>query len=169
MKWKSILLSSSLSLFFVGMLAFFLNAQESNQPRIFSEQRPLYIIHARTARISMDNETSGTLTLKSLGESVAFFSNENYRKAGTLSLVEFVESWDDGRRGFHSHTPEGALVFFAVGIDNTRRREYTEINLFLKEPQYSPIFDTLSFTFDLMDNKIIIPENRLLEPTLFIE
>jgi hypothetical protein len=170
MNWKKTFLGASLSLIALLSVAYLLHANEKALRSIFTEEHPLFIIHARSARIEMDTPSRGKLLMKSVSESVAYFSNNPTKKGGTVSIEDFIEDWvKDGER-FEKNPPVAALVFFSTNIENFGQRHYSELTLLIKGIHLYGTHDILGIEFELLnpeDQEIYT--GRLLEPTIFIE
>ncbi|MCH9610843.1 MAG: hypothetical protein SP1CHLAM42_09180 [Chlamydiales bacterium] len=113
---------------------------------------------------------SGTLNLHNVNDSVAFFSERPDRRAGSVTLNEFLENWDLGHSSFLLQPPNAGFIYYAPSKSpRARTAHYSEVNLVLRNPKYDSKSDTLSFDVTLLTPAMKIPAGELLEPTLFID
>jgi hypothetical protein len=169
MNFKKTLLTACFSLSVLSCAAYFLYGMEKKISSSFDENNPLYIIHARSARIEMSTSTRGNLFLKSVGESVAFFANFNERKGGTTAIENFVADWTEDSKRFEINPPIGALVYFSTDVKNFGRRHYSELTILVRGMHLYATHDILEVEFEVINQEDEIYTGRLLEPTLFLE
>jgi len=169
MGWKKKLLGICVGVFALTCVAYVLHAQELKFSTTFSQQEPLHIIHGRSARIRMSNDRSGRIMIKSVSESVAYFSNQPEKMGGTLSMIDFVDNWAKEEIRDENRHAVAALIFFSTDLENYGSRQYGELTMNLTSIEYHSTHDVLEIEFELLGDSVEIPMGRLLEPTLFVE
>ncbi len=135
-----------------------------------ADERLLFILHADHARVTLGRgaTVSGTLVLYDVNDSVAFFSEQPDRHAGTIPLSDFLKNWE--KEGFTLSPPNAGFVFYSPSRSPaSRTARYSEVNFVLQNPRYSSKRDSLTFDINLIDVGTDLPSGNLLEPTLFID
>ncbi len=123
----------------------------------------LFLQQADSGSIVVDNDKPGcyTLTLANLHQHVLYFSDQPKRKAGRLTLKEFLETWSHDRI-----KPNVAMQAFAVN-----REDVKEINMVavLSNPKYNAKNQSMTYTACPISSSKIMANLNLRSVNLFID
>jgi len=149
---------SSINAHFAKIKSFFRNLKpDRNRVEL------LFLQQADSGSIVPDNDKPGcyTLTLTNLHQNVLYFSDQPKRKAGRLSITEFLQTWSHDRI-----KPNVAMQAFAVS-----RADIKEMNTVavLSNPRYDAENQSMTYTACPISSSKIIAHHHLRSVNLFID
>ena len=156
------------SVFTVNTLATPLSTTQKPQ----SNDRYLFVQAAAEVSIEAHEkkENTYTITLKNVSPYVNYFADRPIRKAGNMSIENFIKRWNHkGHNSFIENPPNADVSAMQLGfIAEDTLLNYT---FQLTDPIYNSKNKTLSYTaVSLPGNSIIIPKSSTLHyVTLFID
>ncbi|GAB4188366.1 MAG: hypothetical protein Tsb0015_08250 [Simkaniaceae bacterium] len=164
-----IFLSFCAALAFFGcnnqMLAKTAKMQNNNSKKDKKEQL-LFVIHAKKGhlKINESNPDTGTITLMDTDNHVVFFTDRPDRKAGKISMEEFLNKWSQNGNSFAENPPNAGFIFF-----EDKENTYSEVNIELTNPQYQKAEKELAFDIRFLEEEHSKESMELVEPVLFID
>jgi len=139
------------------------SSQERSQKK---DEGFLFIFHAKDAHLqSIDNDTY-KLTFYHVDKTVTYFTDRPERKAGKMSMSQFLRGWDMGKNSFRKVKPNAGLVSFS-GFSG--KNQFDDIPVILSDPQYEQQHDRLTFHVTPIEKNQKIPTGDLGESTLFVD
>lgn len=119
---------------------------------------PIYIQQAKSAELIQDPDHLGKYLLKISGsdKKIVFFADKPTRQAGTLSLAQFLKSWQNN--SFVQQPPPNAVISY-VKFDPKSACGVTADVLSLSNPRYDLTYDILTFEatplheFEILEGK----------------
>jgi hypothetical protein len=104
----------------------------------------LFVLRADTGVIT---KTDGgyTLTLKGMDDKVLYFSDRPVRKAGFITMTQFMGDWAKGKNSFQANPPNAAIVHAALKTNEKGIAQALPVEL------TNPVITANGWTFDLKD------------------
>lgn len=108
---------------------------------LYGSERLLYVIQTEEATVKHHENSKryATLVMNKIGTAVSYFSDD--KKAGTLSVEDFMLLWQKGTLKFY---PVPAVTAILDGKGKEHRVE-------LRNPSYDPMKQTAQFELFLID------------------
>lgn len=124
----------------------------------------LFLLSAQEGRVEPNSEDPkrGTLTLSSASKSVFFFSGGQSRKAGKITLDEFLQTWNKGSDSFSTDHPNAAIVSMTIN------HPFVELSVIASHPNYHEDTDVLEFTIQAIGSETLQTYN-LGQTVIFID
>ena len=88
----------------------------------------LFVLRAVTGVITKTNG-GYTLTLKGMDDKVLYFSDRPVRKAGFITLTQFMDDWSKGNDSFKKTPPNAAIVHAALYPSDKGRAQALAVEL----------------------------------------
>jgi len=104
----------------------------------------LFVLRADTGVIT---KTDGgyKLTLKGMDDKVLYFSDRPVRKAGFITMTQFMGDWAKGKNSFQANPPNAAIVHAALESNEKGIAQALPVEM------TNPVITANVWTFDLKD------------------
>jgi len=165
----SLILSSSLTANEEIVRTYQYNNSYPDSPYQKSQQKEeefLFIFHAKDGHLQSMDRGSYELTLYNADKNVTYFTDRPNRKAGKISISQFLREWDMGMDSLRQDNPNAGLVSFSKPFG---KDQFDDIPVILSDPHYEQQHDRLTFQVKLLEKHQKIPTGDLGETTLFID
>ncbi|MCX6994599.1 MAG: hypothetical protein NTY13_02005, partial [Chlamydiae bacterium] len=104
----------------------------------------LFVLRTDTGVITKTDE-GYKLTLKGMDDKVLYFSERPVRKAGYITITQFMGNWDKGNDSFKANPPNAAIVHAALKTNENGIAQAIPVEL------QNPEITAQGWTFDLID------------------
>ena len=130
-----------------------------------AKEKFLYVMIAKKAKIIPDvkNPKVGILAISKIAPSVTYFSDRPARKAGKISLLEFLENWDSGK--FFSYFPPNSAI---VAFKGSKTEGVVTIPVILTKPLLEKK-DKVQFSIETIEKDMILEKEDYEEVALYID
>ncbi len=102
----------------------------------------LFVLRADTGVITKTNG-GYTLTLQGMDDKVLYFSDRPVRKAGFITLTQFMDNWDKGNDSFKANPPNAAIVHASLKTNEKGIAHVIPVEM------TNPVITAQGWTFDL--------------------
>lgn len=142
------------------------NSNDNNAEEDNDKEQLLFVIHAKKGylKINTSNPDTGTITLMDTDAHTIFFTDRPDRKAGKISMEEFLKEWSQNDNSFAENPPNSGFVYF-----EDKKNKYSEVNIEITNPQYQKAKKRLTFNIRFLEEDHIKKSMDLVEPVLFID
>mgnify|MGYP000700440270 CR=1 FL=1 len=122
------------------------DAQASTKISKATQQKAtfLFVLRADTGSIAK-TDAGYTLTLKGMDDKVLYFSDRPVRKAGFITVTQFMNDWAKGNNSFQANPPNAAIVHAALKTNGKGFAQAISVEL------KNPIATTDGWVFHLTD------------------
>lgn len=123
----------------------------------------LFILHADDGHLEQADtgRTNYVLTLYRVSKNVTFFTDRPARKAGKISVEEFLET-------FRQEKPNAGLVSSQTHPERSRSR-FSDIPVTLSNPKYDSKNDRMTMDVEILGGNQRVQTGDLGSTTLFID
>ncbi len=104
----------------------------------------LFVLRADTG-VFTKTDGGYTLTLKGMDDKVLYFSDRPVRKAGFITMTQFMGDWAKGKNSFQANPPNAAIVHAALKTNEKGIAQAIPVEL------THPVFSANGLTFHLKD------------------
>jgi|GEM_PF-5325004 len=146
---------------FLSLLTLLFGCQKQEK----SVVEKLYIFHAEEGVFERDPSQPNLCTLEmiSITNDVAYFNPTPMRKAGTLTLAQFLASWQSEQLKMKEAPKSEGFVFY-----DKESKGYGHLAIKLIFPTYDPKLDKLTFILEAIDQDFPFDRKEVSEVTIFL-
>ena len=141
------------------------DAETSTKVTTVAKQKALFLFVLR-ADTGVISKTDGgyTLTLNGMDDKVLYFSDRPVRKAGFITMTQFMSDWAKGKNSFQANPPNAAIVHTALKThDNNGIAQAIPVEL------TNPVATTNGWMFNLKDLQGKLSAGSYNEISVFVD
>jgi len=129
-------------------------------------EKLLFIFHAKDGHLQSVRGGTYELTLYHVNKSLTYFTDRPDRRAGKMSVTQFLDRWAMGEDSYKKDNPNAGLVSIS---ESSLNGQFSDIPVTLSDPRYDQKHDRLTFRIKPLEKKQKILTGNLGETTLFID